>query len=227
MTLLKPAIEESMETVESEELSSHSSNSSSSENDNGQTSKKKPSQIKLSKILPFQGKNRANMLLESVKAGFPHEVDEVSERFLLRETTKIPKKLESFDQDLFNSISKALMDVRASPEHESMQIFQKLTARKKTIKRSGTRALILMQEMINGKAGVHGTALVQEAVALGVTHNNTEGVYTFRQRFRATQTKLGESMPFTWGVETLRARLMHDIGDQNSCSRQLAEASFA
>ena len=34
-------------------------------------------------------------------------------------------------------------------------------------------------------------------------------------------------MLFTWGVETLRARLMHDIGDQNSCSWQLAAASFA
>ena len=34
-------------------------------------------------------------------------------------------------------------------------------------------------------------------------------------------------MPFTWGVEALRARLMHDIGDANSCSWQLAAASFA
>ena len=67
------------------------------------------------------------------------------------------------------------MDVRASPEHEAMQIFQKLTAHKKTIKRSGIRALILMQEMINGEADVHDTALVQEALTLRVSHNNPEG----------------------------------------------------
>ena len=41
-----------------------------------------------------------------------------------------------------------VLDTRASPEHEAMQIFQKLRAQKKTIKRSGTLALILMQEMI-------------------------------------------------------------------------------
>ena len=72
-----------------------------------------------------------------------------------------------------------------------MQIFQKLTAHKKTIKRSGIQALIIMQEMINGTADVHGTALVQEALTLRVIHNNAEGVYTILQRFRATQTKLG------------------------------------
>ena len=38
------------------------------------------------------------MWLESVKSGFPQEVDEVFEKFTLGEVTKIPKKLESFDQ---------------------------------------------------------------------------------------------------------------------------------
>ena len=34
-------------------------------------------------------------------------------------------------------------------------------------------------------------------------------------------------MAFTRAVETQRARLMHDIGDANTCSWQLASASFA
>ena len=85
-TLLQPATEESLlETVESEEVSSHSSNSSSSENNN---KGKKKTKAKSSKILPLQWKHRANMWLESVKAGFPHEVEELYERFLLRETTR-------------------------------------------------------------------------------------------------------------------------------------------
>ena len=49
---------------------------------------KKKTKAKSSKILPLQWKHRANMWLESVKAGFPHEVEELYERFLLRETTR-------------------------------------------------------------------------------------------------------------------------------------------
>ena len=58
-----------------------------------------------------------------------------------------------------------------------------------------------------------GTALVQEMLTLRVIHSNAEGVASFLQKFRATQAKLGPAMACTWGVETLKARLMHDIGD--------------
>ena len=157
------------------------------------------------------------MWLESIKAGWPIGFEELHEKHLLRETTTIPKKYEAYDNAL-SAILKALMDQRAQPE---------LTVHKKTIKRSGIRARILLQESINGTSDVHGTSLVQEALTRRVIRNNADGFAAFLQRFRATQTKLGSSMPCTWGVETLRARMMHDIGDPSSCSWQLAEAAFA
>ena len=45
------------------------------------------------------------------------------------------------------------------------------------------KAMILIQNTINGKTDTYGTALIQEALALIVIHNNPEGVCAFLQKF--------------------------------------------
>ena len=92
---------------------------------------------------------------------------------------------------MYSALLKALLTSEATPEHEAIHLFNKITLHKTTIRRSGMRAMILLQETINGKSDTCGTALVQEALTLGVIHNNPEGVHAFLQRVRQTQNEFG------------------------------------
>ena len=93
------------------------------------------------------------------------------------------------------------MSSDASPETEATALFNKISSHGGTIKRSGLKALILLQETVNGRADTYGTTLIQEALQIRILHNNVEGVISFLAKFRGTQTKLGNAFPYTWAAK--------------------------
>ena len=173
--------EESLETEQTEELSQSSETSNSSSEEATKKKNKKSGTIKPGKLLPFQGKNEANLWIESIKASFTQEIEAIYEGLTLGELAKIPRKYEACDSELYFRLLKALLDNEATPEHEATQPFDKVTSHKSTSRRSGLRAMILPQKTINGRADTHETALVQEASTLRVIHS--EGVYTLLRNF--------------------------------------------
>ena len=182
------------------------------------------------KILPFQGKNKANMWIESVKNSMPQTLEDAVDKVIdgtIDIEQAVPSKYKSLDEKIHADIMKALLHKAAEPEYEASNLFSKLTSHKKTIKRSGTKAVVFIQEHLNGTSDTHGTSLMQEMLTIRVMHQNPEGVATFCQKYRSIIAKLSNKMQFKWGVETLRARMMLDIGDQSACSWQLAAAPFA
>ena len=217
------------DTFETEEISSNSN--SSSETSESSSDKKKKSKkhkkMKARELIPYVGKGKANMWIETVKGTFNDEIMKQFENLQTGRSIATSKKYQRYDQELYSEVLKALMSNEASPENESTAMFNKLSSHGSSIKRSGLKALILIQETVNGRADTHGTSLIQEALTIRILHNNVDGVVSFLSKFRGTQTKLGSAFPYTWAVETLRARMMSDIGDEKSVSWQLAAASFA
>ena len=183
--ILSPAATEE-ETILSEQLSSSSESESASSGEK----KTKPGKKIDIKVIPYQGKTRANMWLETIKNSLPQNFERVMDKYINLDD-EIPEKYTEIDSNLHGNIMEALMDKRAEPEAEATSLFNKLTSHKKTIQRSAIRALMYMQETINGSADVHGTNLVQEMLTLRVIHNNPEGVACFFAKVPVHADKVG------------------------------------
>ena len=87
------------------------------------------------------------MRIETIRVGFSEEFDQLYEKYQSHEihfAKPIPHKHATYDQLLFASIVKTLMDKRAEPEPEATAIFNKLTSHNNTVQRSAIRAVILM-----------------------------------------------------------------------------------
>ena len=221
-TAQSPATEESLRLSSSEESSEESSEQSSQEsqetNPNTNNKKKKSKfakNVKVNKILPFQGKSRFPMWIEVLKGGLPDALLEYLNKITDGEIdpgADIPKKLVAYDQALNRAIMTSLLDPKATPENDATSLFNRLTSHQRTIKRSGMRAILYMQEAVNGATDIHNTTLIQELLTIRVIHNNAEGVSSFCQKFRTITAKLGDDCLRSYGIETLRARLMGGMG---------------
>ena len=201
-------LDETLETLETEQASGTSasqaetsSSETSSESSKKKSKKKKAKREKVRELLAFVGKGKANMWIESVKASLSDQILKQLEAIQTGTQINIAKKYERFDQELYAEILKALMSSDASPETEATALFNKISSHGGTIKRSGLKALILLQETVNGRADTYGTTLIQEALTIRILHNNVEGVISFLAKFRGTQTKLGNAFPYTWAAK--------------------------
>ena len=83
------------------------------------------------------------------------------------------------------------MHNEASPEHEAVAYFNKISSQKASIKRSGMKAMVLLQDSINGKTDSYGTSLVQEALTLRVLHNNPDRGVCFSAEIPADANAIG------------------------------------
>ena len=198
-------LDETLETEEISDSSESKAETSSSETNSvsskKKSKKKKAKREKVRELLAFVGKGKANMWIESVKASLSDQILKQLEAIQTGTQINIAKKYERFDQELYAEILKALMSSDASPETEATALFNKISSHGGTIKRSGLKALILLQETVNGRADTYGTTLIQEALTIRILHNNVEGVISFLAKFRGTQTKLGNAFPYTWAAK--------------------------
>ena len=131
---------------EEDTLLTDNSDETSNSSDDKKTNSKKPNSSKIGKILPFQGKNRANMWIETVKTAIPLALEQILDQYSKGSDADpaylmVPDKYKTLDQELFQNIQRALMDKRADPETEATSLFQKIQSHKGSIGRSGLKTL--------------------------------------------------------------------------------------
>ena len=138
------------------------------------------------KVIPYQGKSRANVWLETVKTTVPPKFEKYIDNYIQKYDFTIPidPKFKDIDTKLHTKILNALADQKAAPENEALAHFNKLTSHKHTVKRSGVRAYMIIMDTINGRQDTLGATLMQELIGLKLMHNNPEGIATYCQRFR-------------------------------------------
>ena len=104
------------------------------------------------KVIPYQGKARANVWLETVKTSVPPKFEKYMDEYIEQYDFTIPidTKFKEIDTKLHTKILNALADQKAAPENEALAHFNKLTSHKHTVQRSGVRAYMIIMDTIKG-----------------------------------------------------------------------------
>ena len=108
-------LDETLETLQSEEASQESSQAATSSSETSSESSKKKSKKKSKKrekareLLAYVGKGKANMLIETVKGTFSDHILKQLEEIQTGKRVNISKKYERFDQELYSEILKSLL----------------------------------------------------------------------------------------------------------------------